>query len=108
MVHAKRAKQRLPDLNCQVPGSASRDPGGNHNWEPVRGDGEASVTASDLVERLERQGKEDVPVEEHDHSWYIAHLGTDDNVWVVIEETSPLYEGFRQCHAAWQMNQSQN
>lgn len=59
------------------------------------------LTASDLMERLDRHGEKDVPVEEQNHSWYIAHLGADPKGWIAIEEVSPLYEGFRQCHADW-------
>jgi hypothetical protein len=90
-------QRRLQLLSCQVSGTAPRDLRGNRNWSQFGGAGKASVAATDLAERLEHQGKEDVPVEEHDHSWYIAHLGTNYNFSVAIEETSPLYGEFRRC-----------
>ena len=60
-----------------------------------------NVSASDLAQRLDQIGDDDLPVEEEDYSWYIAHLGTDCSDWVTIEESSPLYGGFRQCHQQW-------
>jgi hypothetical protein len=68
----------------------------------VLGDrGQKSVAVTELAQRLDRHGEEDLPVEEQDHSWYIAHLGADPRGWIDIEEDSPLYEGFRRCHADW-------
>ena len=34
--------------------------------------GAKSVTATEFAQRLDRQGEEDLPVEEQDHRWYIA------------------------------------
>jgi hypothetical protein len=69
--------------------------------------GAVIVTASQFAQRVDQHDEEDVPVEEQDHSWYIAHLGADHTNWVVIEENSPLYEGFRQCHEEWRKKQSE-
>ena len=52
------------------------------------------VTVAALKAALE-QGKNDVMVEEQDHSWYILHL----QEWVTVGADSPLFWGLRQHHA---------
>jgi hypothetical protein len=60
-----------------------------------------SATATQLAQRLDRSEEEDISVEEQDHKWYIAHLGADPKGWIMIDENSILFEGFRRCHAEW-------
>jgi hypothetical protein len=67
----------------------------------LRNCGLESVAVAEVNKRLDGCGEEDLTVEEQDHSWYIAHLGTDPKGWIAIKEDSLLYEGFRRYHAEW-------
>ena len=59
---------------------------------------EKPVTASEMRGALFESGREEVMIEEQDHSWYIVHLPE----WITVGAESPLFEGFRQHHLDWQ------
>jgi hypothetical protein len=61
------------------------------------------VTVSDLERTLDRYRGKNVFVEEQHHEFYLARLYeyADTEHLVAIDKASPLYEGFRRCHAEW-------
>ena len=52
------------------------------------------VTASELMQVLGEWKRDEVPIEEQDHSWYIVHFPE----WVAVDAESPLFQGLRQAH----------
>ena len=69
-----------------------------HNGEVVVGKTlNESVTASGMMRILGEWKRDEVPIEEQDHSWYIVHFPE----WVTVDEKSPLFQGFRKAHAAF-------
>ena len=58
---------------------------------------EEPITAGDLVRLLAMPGKDQIPIEEQDHGWYIIHLPT----WITVNNSSAMHGGLRQCHEQW-------
>jgi hypothetical protein len=58
---------------------------------------DATATASEVIALLAKHRKDEVPIEEQDHFWYIAHLRD----WISISQSSPLYGSLRRYHHEW-------
>jgi hypothetical protein len=58
-----------------------------------------SATIAEVRNLLGKTRQTELFVEEQDHASYIVHL--DDNEWIVLGGSSPLYDSMRQHHLQW-------
>ena len=63
------------------------------------------ATVSDLLRHLAEFVGETVWIEEQDHSYYVMHLGEEQEFgpiekWIIVKSSSPLFQPFRERHRA--------
>jgi hypothetical protein len=64
-------------------------------------DDDSCVSVAQALVLLGQDNEQNVGVEEDYHSLYTAHVGAHARDWICIDETSPLYGAFRECHGEW-------